>query len=117
MTTGYAKRVKEILPEHGCELVRHGDRIVELARPGDRIVIMGARDDTLSAFAADVLARLVKAGLREITRHTPALIAPVVAAMCFRGRQHGLPDYRYGQWRRCRVRPRFVPEYVNIRWV
>ena len=58
MTTGYAKRVKEILPEHGCELVRHGDRIVELARPGDRIVIMGARDDTLSAFAADVLARL-----------------------------------------------------------
>jgi len=26
-----------------------------LARPGDRIVIMGARDDTLSAFAADLL--------------------------------------------------------------
>ncbi|MEY3915379.1 MAG: hypothetical protein RLZZ103_878, partial [Pseudomonadota bacterium] len=35
-----------------------GNRIVELARPGDRIVIMGARDDTLSAFAADVLAQL-----------------------------------------------------------
>ena len=35
-----------------------GERIVELAKPGDRIVIMGARDDTLSAFAADVLARL-----------------------------------------------------------
>ncbi len=35
-----------------------GGRIVELARPGDRIVIMGARDDTLSGFAADVLARL-----------------------------------------------------------
>jgi len=35
-----------------------GRRIVELARPGDRIVIMGARDDTLSAFAADILARL-----------------------------------------------------------
>ena len=34
-----------------------GNRIVELARPGDRIVIMGARDDTLSGFAADVLAR------------------------------------------------------------
>ena len=33
-------------------------RIVQLAQPGDRIVIMGARDDTLSAFAADVLARL-----------------------------------------------------------
>jgi UDP-N-acetylmuramate--alanine ligase len=32
-----------------------GERIVELARPGDRIVIMGARDDTLSGFALDVL--------------------------------------------------------------
>jgi UDP-N-acetylmuramate--alanine ligase len=29
-----------------------------LARPGDRIVVMGARDDTLSTFAADLLARL-----------------------------------------------------------
>jgi UDP-N-acetylmuramate--alanine ligase len=38
-----------------------GNRIVELARPGDRIVIMGARDDTLSAFASDVLARPAKA--------------------------------------------------------
>jgi UDP-N-acetylmuramate--alanine ligase len=38
-----------------------GNRIVELAKPGDRIVIMGARDDTLSGFATDVLARLVKA--------------------------------------------------------
>jgi UDP-N-acetylmuramate--alanine ligase len=37
-----------------------GERIVELARPGDRIVIMGARDDTLSAFAGDVLGRVVK---------------------------------------------------------
>lgn len=35
-----------------------GNRIVDLAQPGDRIVIMGARDDTLSAFAADILARL-----------------------------------------------------------
>ena len=35
-----------------------GNRMVDLAQPGDRIVIMGARDDTLSAFAADVLARL-----------------------------------------------------------
>ncbi len=40
-----------------------GDRIVELAQPGDRIVIMGARDDTLSAFAAEILARLVKASV------------------------------------------------------
>jgi UDP-N-acetylmuramate--alanine ligase len=35
-----------------------GNRIVELAQAGDRIVIMGARDDTLSGFAAEVLARL-----------------------------------------------------------
>jgi len=33
-------------------------RIIEIARPGDRVVIMGARDDTLSVFAAGVLARL-----------------------------------------------------------
>lgn len=35
-----------------------GDRLVELAKRGDRIIIMGARDDTLSVFAADLLARL-----------------------------------------------------------
>ncbi len=34
------------------------DRIVELAQPGDRIVVMGARDDTLTTFAKDLLARL-----------------------------------------------------------
>ena len=35
-----------------------GARIVSIARPGDRIVVMGARDDTLTAFAKDLLARL-----------------------------------------------------------
>ena len=35
-----------------------GDRIVEIARPGDRILVMGARDDTLSTFAAELLQRL-----------------------------------------------------------
>ncbi|WP_426020096.1 UDP-N-acetylmuramate--L-alanine ligase [Brevundimonas sp. DWR2-3-1b1] len=35
-----------------------GDRIVEIAQPGDRIIVMGARDDTLSSFAAELLARL-----------------------------------------------------------
>lgn len=35
-----------------------GERLVALAKPGDRIVIMGARDDTLSEFAASVLHRL-----------------------------------------------------------
>ncbi len=36
-----------------------GDRLLELARPGDRIIIMGARDDTLSVFAGEVLGRLI----------------------------------------------------------
>ena len=35
-----------------------GERLLALARPGDRIVIMGARDDTLPEFAADLLRRL-----------------------------------------------------------
>src|SRR5690606_28430652 len=35
-----------------------GERIAALARAGDRIVIMGARDDTLTLFARDLLARL-----------------------------------------------------------
>ncbi|MEO1968129.1 MAG: Mur ligase family protein [Sphingomonadaceae bacterium] len=35
-----------------------GDRLVNIALPGDRIVIMGARDDTLNAFARDIFARL-----------------------------------------------------------
>ena len=34
------------------------DRIAALARPGERVVIMGARDDTLTQFARDLLARL-----------------------------------------------------------
>jgi UDP-N-acetylmuramate--alanine ligase len=44
--------------EHLPERTACGQRLAELARPGDRIVIMGARDDTLSQFAADLLARL-----------------------------------------------------------
>lgn len=32
-----------------------GEKLLELAAPGDRIVVMGARDDTLSQFAAEVL--------------------------------------------------------------
>ena len=35
-----------------------GVKLIELARPGDRIVIMGARDDTLSDFAADILKKV-----------------------------------------------------------
>jgi UDP-N-acetylmuramate--alanine ligase len=37
-----------------------GERLAEVARPGDRIVIMGARDDTLSLFAEDVLTGLTR---------------------------------------------------------
>lgn len=44
--------------EHISERAACGDRLVELARSGDRIVVMGARDDSLSAFARDVLDRL-----------------------------------------------------------
>jgi len=35
-----------------------GDKLLALARPGDRIVVMGARDDTLSQFAAELLTAL-----------------------------------------------------------
>lgn len=35
-----------------------GEKLLALAQPGDRIVIMGARDDTLSQFAAELLAEL-----------------------------------------------------------
>ncbi|HEX3675675.1 MAG TPA: Mur ligase family protein [Rhizomicrobium sp.] len=37
-----------------------GEFLASHARPGDRIVIMGARDDTLSQFAAELLASLGK---------------------------------------------------------
>jgi UDP-N-acetylmuramate--alanine ligase len=44
--------------EHVAERAAAGERLTALARPGDRIVIMGARDDTLSQFAEQVLGRL-----------------------------------------------------------
>jgi UDP-N-acetylmuramate--alanine ligase len=31
---------------------------VQLARPGDRIIVMGARDDTLTSFAEEIVERL-----------------------------------------------------------
>lgn len=59
--------------ELACDMKRHGrnvlsfadrgacgDALVGLARRGDRIVIMGARDDSLSHFAQDVLRRIDK---------------------------------------------------------
>lgn len=44
--------------EHIAARADCADRIVALAAAGDRVVVMGARDDTLSAFARDLLARL-----------------------------------------------------------
>ncbi len=44
--------------EHIPDRADCGKRIVEVAKPGDRIVIMGARDDTLSKFAGDILEQL-----------------------------------------------------------
>jgi UDP-N-acetylmuramate--alanine ligase len=35
-----------------------GDKLLELARPRDRIIVMGARDDTLATFAAELLLAL-----------------------------------------------------------
>jgi len=45
-----------------------GDRLVDRVRPGDRIVIMGARDDTLSDFATDLLKRIKRSNTNRITR-------------------------------------------------
>ena len=44
--------------EHIPDRADCGTRLIALARPGDRIVIMGARDDTLTLFAEDILAKL-----------------------------------------------------------
>jgi UDP-N-acetylmuramate--alanine ligase len=51
--TAHGKQAHALPDRAAC-----GDRLVELARPGDLIVVMGARDDTLSEFAADVLRRV-----------------------------------------------------------
>jgi UDP-N-acetylmuramate--alanine ligase len=40
-------------------------KLVELAQPGDRIVVMGARDDTLAQFAADLLTGIATLGPRS----------------------------------------------------
>ncbi len=44
--------------EHIPERAQCAERLRALARPGDRIIVMGARDDTLTQFAADLLASL-----------------------------------------------------------
>ncbi len=47
--------------EHMASRDACGGRLLAIAQPGDRIVIMGARDDTLSDFAAGLLASLASA--------------------------------------------------------
>lgn len=44
--------------QHIADRAACGDHLLALAKPGDRIVVMGARDDTLSTFAASLLARI-----------------------------------------------------------
>lgn len=46
--------------EHIPERAAVGDALLAEAREGDRIVIMGARDDSLSEFAADLVERLAQ---------------------------------------------------------
>ena len=51
--TELGRHAEHIPDREGC-----GERLVALARPGDRIVVMGARDDTLTLFAEELVARL-----------------------------------------------------------
>jgi UDP-N-acetylmuramate--alanine ligase len=44
--------------DHVAERAAIGDKLLAEALPGDRIAILGARDDTLSEFAADLARRL-----------------------------------------------------------
>lgn len=46
------------IAEHVAVRADAGAHLAGLSRPGDRIVIMGARDDTLSTFAASVLEQI-----------------------------------------------------------
>lgn len=46
--------------EHVPERAAIGQRLIKEACPGDRILIMGARDDTLSQFAAEILEGLTE---------------------------------------------------------
>jgi UDP-N-acetylmuramate--alanine ligase len=44
--------------EHVPERADAARRLVALARPGDRLVVMGARDDTLTQLAEEIVAAL-----------------------------------------------------------
>lgn len=47
------RRAEALATREAC-----GERLLQIARTGDRIVVMGARDDTLSTFAAALVGRL-----------------------------------------------------------
>jgi UDP-N-acetylmuramate--alanine ligase len=51
-------RANGVSAEHIAERAACAERIAALAQPGDRVVIMGARDDTLTQFARELLASL-----------------------------------------------------------
>jgi UDP-N-acetylmuramate--alanine ligase len=59
-----SERIVRMVEEHGGKAeylpTREacGERIAALARPGDRVAVMGARDDTLTQFAKELLAKL-----------------------------------------------------------
>jgi UDP-N-acetylmuramate--alanine ligase len=57
-----------------------GDMLIRLARPGDRIVVMGARDDSLSQFARELLQRLAVPKDQGSIASRDALVAEVPAA-------------------------------------
>lgn len=58
--------IVEGIVSRGRKALAPGDRaasgkaLLDLVQPGDRIVVMGARDDTLSSFARELLASLTK---------------------------------------------------------
>ncbi len=47
--------------EHIADRAKAAARIAGIAQPGDRVVVMGARDDTLSQLAGDILAQIAAA--------------------------------------------------------
>lgn len=61
-TTGSDTLARAIGPcaEHVPERAAIGERLIREARAGDRILIMGARDDTLSQFATEILEGLTE---------------------------------------------------------
>jgi UDP-N-acetylmuramate--alanine ligase len=51
--TGFGRHAEHFPNREDC-----ADRLLALARPGDRVIVMGARDDTLTAFAEELAAGL-----------------------------------------------------------